>query len=147
MGQSRPSRGSVHHIDLSVSDPNASGPLYDLVLSFLGYQRGKIANDGGVEWDHPGDGFLSIGIVKTKGEGVGRQHDRHSPGLHHLAWGADTREDVDALYGKLKAFGAHILDAPADYLQYNNGRGYYAVFFADPDGIKLEYVWTPTGAV
>jgi hypothetical protein len=34
-----------------------------------------------------------------------------------------------------------VLDAPAEYPQY--GSGYYAVFFADPDGIKLEYVFTP----
>ena len=26
---------------------------------------------------------------------------------------------------------------------YNEGRGYYAVFFADPDGLKLEFVYTP----
>ena len=60
---------------------------------------------------------------------------------------AESREDVDALYGKLKAFGATILDAPAEYPQYNKGDGYYAVFFADPDGLKLEYVWTPCARV
>ena len=43
----------------------------------------------------------------------------------------------------LKDIGAEILDAPADYPQYNGGNGYYAVFFADPDGLKLEYAWTP----
>ena len=46
-------------------------------------------------------------------------------------------------YAALVKFGATILDAPADYPQYNQGKGYYAVFFADPDGLKLEYVWTP----
>jgi len=50
--------------------------------------------------------------------------------------------DVDALYAKLLAFGATILDAPSHYPRYNEGRGYYAIFFADPDGLKLEYVWT-----
>ena len=38
---------------------------------------------------------------------------------------------------------ADVLDAPADYPQYNGGKGYYAVFFADADGLKLEYVFTP----
>jgi catechol 2,3-dioxygenase-like lactoylglutathione lyase family enzyme len=147
MAQRPPSRrGTIHHVDLTVSDPKASGPLYDMVLTFLGYERGKVASDSGAEWDHPGDGFLSIGIVKAKGENAGREHDRYSPGLHHLAWRSDTREDVDALHEKLKTFGANILDAPADYPQYNKGRGYYAVFFADPDGIKLEYAWTPGSA-
>ena len=32
--------------------------------------------------------------------------------------------------------GATILDPAAEYPQYNKGRGYYAVFFADADGLK-----------
>jgi catechol 2,3-dioxygenase-like lactoylglutathione lyase family enzyme len=147
MPQRPPSRrGTIHHVDLTVTDPRVSAPLYDMVLSFLGYQRGKVSDDGATEWNHPDDAFLSIGIVKARGSNAGRKHDRYSPGLHHLAWGSDTREDVDALHEKLKAVGADILDPPADYPQYNQGRGYYAVFFADPDGIKLEYAWTPAGA-
>ena len=39
---------------------------------------------------------------------------------------------------------ADVLDAPADYPQYNKGQGYYAVFSADGDGLKLEYVFTPS---
>jgi len=63
--------------------------------------------------------------------------------LHHLAWRAESRADVDALHQRLLEIGATVLDAPADYPQYNKGRGYYAVFFTDPDGLKLEYVHTP----
>ena len=77
--------------------------------------------------------------------GASRQHDRYSPGLHHLAWRADGREDVDRLHALLVERGAEVLDAPAEYPQYNGGRGYYAVFFADADGLKLEYVFTPPG--
>jgi predicted lactoylglutathione lyase len=57
---------------------------------------------------------------------------------------ARSRADVDALYAKLVSFGATVLDAPAEYPDY--GAGYYAVFFADPDGLKLEYVFTPPEA-
>jgi predicted lactoylglutathione lyase len=59
--------------------------------------------------------------------------------MHHLAFDAESREDVDALHALLVKIGAQVLDAPADYPQY--GSGYYAVFFADPDGLKLEYVF------
>ncbi|MGH7856992.1 MAG: hypothetical protein ACREQY_06630 [Candidatus Binatia bacterium] len=38
--------------------------------------------------------------------------------------------------------GIEILDPPAEYPQYAPA-GYYAVFFADPDRVKLEYVYTP----
>jgi glyoxylase I family protein len=54
---------------------------------------------------------------------------------------AASREDVHALHALLVRIGAKILDAPAEYPQY--GAGYYAVFFADPDGLKLEYVHKP----
>jgi glyoxylase I family protein len=58
--------------------------------------------------------------------------------------GMPGREDVDRLYQLLLAMGARILDAPADYPDY--GAGYHAVFFADPDGLKLEFVhWPATG--
>ena len=70
-----------------------------------------------------------------------RRHDRYSCGLHHLAWVAQSREDVDHLYELLVGIGATILDPPADYPHYRDG--YYALFFADPDGLKLEFVHTP----
>lgn len=132
----------IHHVDLSIRDIAAAEPFYELVLGHIGYRKGKPYPRGGGEWDLT-DG-TSIGISPTKGDNADRAHDRYSSGLHHLAWAATSREDVDALHAKLVTFGAAILDAPADYPQYNGGRGYYAVFFADPDGLKLEYVFTPS---
>lgn len=133
----------VHHVDLSIRNIAAAEPLYDLVLTHMGYRKGKPYPQGGGEWDQP-DGS-SIGIRPTTGHNADRAHDRYSSGLHHLAWRAESRADVDALHAKLVAFGAMILDEPAEYPQYNP-KGYYAVFFADPDGLKLEYVWTPPSA-
>jgi hypothetical protein len=52
---------------------------------------------------------------------------------------------VDRLYARLVEIGAIIVDPPAEYPEY--GAGYYAVFFADPDGRKLEYVFTPRPAL
>ena len=131
----------VHHVDLSIRNVAAAEPLYDLVLTQIGYVKGKPYPDGGGEWDLA-DG-TSIGIRPTTGANAAREHDRYSSGLHHLAWSAPSRADVDALHARLVAFGATILDPPAEYPRYNGGRGYYAVFFADPDGLKLEYVFTP----
>ena len=134
-------RGTIHHLDLTVRDPWASRSFYAAVLGFMGY-REVADHDRGYDYDRVGpDGFCSIGIMKAQGPNAGRAHDRYSPGLHHVAWTAESRADVDALYGLLQEIGAEILDAPADYPQY--GAGYYAVFFADPDGLKLEYVFKP----
>jgi len=58
--------------------------------------------------------------------------------VHH---GANERAHVDALHRELLAHGATILDPPREYPEYVSG--YYAVFFADPDGMKLELVHIP----
>jgi len=135
-------RGLVHHIDLTVTDKERSRTFYDAVLGFLGYRR-SADYDHGSDWDREGGPFHSIGIIEAHGPGAARTHDRYAPGLHHLAWTAGSRDDVDALHDLLRSIGATILDAPADYPRY--GPTYYAVFFADPDGLKLEFVFGATG--
>lgn len=132
-------RGWVHHIDLTVSDLDRSGPFYDAVLGFLGYRRGQ-EGESWIDWDMDAPHCApSVAIRLARSD---RRHDRYACGLHHLAWVADSRADVDRLHELLVGIGATILDRPADYPQYR--AGYYAVFFADPDGLKLEFVHTPT---
>jgi catechol 2,3-dioxygenase-like lactoylglutathione lyase family enzyme len=134
-------RGTIHHLDLSVRDPGASRGFYAAVLGFMGY-REVADHDRGFDYDlATPQGFCSIGIMRAVGPHAERAHDRYSPGLHHVAWTADSREDVDRLHGLLQEIGAQVLDPPAEYPRY--GEGYYAVFFADPDGLKLEYVFKP----
>jgi catechol 2,3-dioxygenase-like lactoylglutathione lyase family enzyme len=134
-------RGGFHHVDLTVKDPKASRAFYDAVLGFMGYRRVKDF-DIGFEYELAlPNQTLSIAILTARGPNAARPHDRYAPGLHHVAWAAHSREDVDSMHELLRGIGATILDAPAHYPQYSPG--YYAVFFADPDGLKLEYVFTP----
>ena len=135
-------RGFIHHLDLTVREPRESCDFYDAVLGHMGYRLVR-EDERGFDWElqAPGAGFASIGIMRASAAGRGLRHDRYSPGLHHTAFTASSRADVDALHKLLRRIGATVLDPPADYPQYGNG--YYAVFFADPDGIKLEYVFTP----
>ena len=139
MTDANANRGAVHHIDLSVSDVAAARRVYGPVLEFLGYTMVKDRPDG-CEWDLQGrEPFgASIGIrVATSGGG----HDRYAPGLHHLAWRVESRQAVDAAHALLVEHGIPVLDPPAHYPQYSGD--YYAVFFADPDGLKLEIVHAP----
>jgi glyoxylase I family protein len=136
-------RGDLHHIDLTVSDVGASFVLYDGVLRALGYHNER-KNENRADWILVTPlGEHSVGIVRANAGSVNRHHDRYSPGLHHLAWSVDARSDVDKMHDVVKQLGAQVLDPPADYPQYNRGRGYYAFFFADRDGLKLECVYTP----
>jgi catechol 2,3-dioxygenase-like lactoylglutathione lyase family enzyme len=136
-------RGAIHHIDLSVRDPKTARPFWEAVLGFLGYRVSTQYDDGGYDFDAGtrGGAFCSIGIRSASGPYADRVHDRYSSGLHHLAWNAASREDVDALHALLQRIGATILDPPAHYPEYSEG--YYAVFFADPDGLKLEFCFVP----
>ena len=129
-------RGVVHHIDLTVSDVAASAPFYEALLGFLGYTRVKQEPTLHV-WDLIRDDMV-VGGFALRAARSERRHDRYSAGLHHLAFHAADRADVDGAYALMKERGATIFDAPAEYPQY--GAGYYAVFVADPDGLKLEVV-------
>lgn len=134
-------RGGIHHVDLTVTDAHASRAFYESVLGFMGYRLSD-SYPHGYDFDlRTPDSFCSIGIRNASGPNARREHDRYTNGLHHMAWLAESRADVDAMHAHLLSIGAHVLDAPADYPQY--GPGYYAVFFADPDGLKLEYVFKP----
>lgn len=137
-----PIRGGLHHIDLNVTDLAAAQRVYGPVLEFLGYTRVKDA--GGFEWDLrvPGDGRgASLGLRQCDPAEAAHAHRRYAPGLHHLAWRAASRDDVDRLYALLVERGITVLDPPAHYPEYSGD--YYAVFFEDPDGMKLEVVHAP----
>lgn len=129
-------RGVVHHIDLTVRDLAASAPFYEALLGFLGYVRVKQEAALHV-WDLARDGRV-FGAVALRAARSQSPHDRYTAGLHHLAFHAADRADVDRAHALMKAKGATILDAPSEYPQY--GAGYYSVFLADPDGLKLEVV-------
>jgi glyoxylase I family protein len=67
-------------------------------------------------------------------------YDRYAIGLHHLAFGVQSREIVDERAAWLREQGAEIESEPREY---DYVPGYYAVFFHDPDGLKLEIVHKP----
>lgn len=134
-------RGGFHHIDLNVSDLAAARAVYGPVLEFLGYRCVKDDSQG-CEWDLAGEGRgASLGLKPCDPALKDLRHRRYAPGLHHLAWRAASRDDVDRLHAVLVEQGVTILDPPALYPEYSGD--YYALFFEDPDGIKLELVHAP----
>lgn len=126
--------GAIHHIALTVSDMEQSEAFYNKLLGFMGYEQGE-KTEQLILW---ASSCSAITISPAKQH---RKCDRYSPGLHHLAFSADRREDVDKLYQELIQQQVTILDPPAEY---DYLPGYYAIYFLDPDGIKLELAYTPT---
>ena len=62
--------------------------------------------------------------------------DRHLN--NHVAFEAESRELVDACWEWVLGQGTATESPPKEFPHYVEG--YYAVFFYDPDGIKLEIV-------
>jgi catechol 2,3-dioxygenase-like lactoylglutathione lyase family enzyme len=130
----------VHHVDLVVSSILRSLPFYRDLLAPLGWHRvGEVEGERGETiWYFSGPGS-SIGLreVQTRQDGA---YDRYRVGLHHLALEAPSRSSVDERADWLRAQGVEIESGPEEYSYLP---GYYAVFFYDPDGMKLEILHVP----
>ena len=85
-----------------------------------------------------GPGVGGIGLREAQSEEG--PYDRYSLGLHHLCIRVSSREVVDERAAWLREWGAEIESGPKEY---GYRPGYYAVFFYDPDGIKLELMHVP----
>ena len=125
-----PSKYSASSIyDLSVSDLTRSVDFYERILPALGFRW--LADDpDNVRWANAG---LTIGLRAADSTQRGTAFNRYRAGLHHVAFKALSRADIDRFHRFLVQAEVTILDAPAEYPQY--GDGYYAMFFADPDGM------------
>ena len=86
---------------------------------------------------------MTVGLRERQSDAHGPPYDRYALGVHHVAFAASSREEVDACAERLREAGAQIESEPREY---DYAPGYYAVFFRDPDGIKLEVVHMPPRA-
>ena len=134
----------IDHIQITVKDIATAVSFYDRFLPLLGFNvhtRSSATIEKHdfhvVEYKHP---RLCFAITSPRGAFRNDDVHRRKPGsLHHLAFRVDSRDEVDELHARLKAFGANIVAPPRHYPEYTPA-GYYAVFFKDPDGIKYEVV-------
>jgi glyoxylase I family protein len=129
----------VHHVDLVVSSIERSLPFYRDLLAPLGFHRvSEVEGERGETIWYLGGLGTAIGLRQAQSESPA--YDRYAVGLHHLALEAYSRAVVDERAEWLRAHGAEIESGPEEY---DYIPGYYAVFFYDPDGIKLEIVHVP----
>jgi catechol 2,3-dioxygenase-like lactoylglutathione lyase family enzyme len=118
------------HVKLAVKDFKKSKEFYSLLFKQLEFQQ-VADHETSAAWVTR-EGF---GVWISQAKRTQPAYVFSAPGLHHICFKAKSKEEVDAVYNNLKT-KTHIFDAPAAYLEYSPI--YYAVFFADPDGIKLE---------
>jgi len=140
----RPHRGLLHHQIVVVSDLARSAPFYGALFRYLGYERGD-ASARAEDWKRWDLGTPhEFTLVEVRPELRSVPHVRGAVGQHHhLAFCAADRADVDRLYAEvlvpLERRGlCTVEDPPGECPEYD--AGYYATFFSDPDGLKLEFV-------
>jgi len=129
----------IHHFQIQVSNIDRSGKFYGSLLSRLGFAK-VFETEGMAEWSKKGTRII---VVQCPKRFLPSGFHRKRIGLNHIAFRAESRDEVDSfcraflvpnnipvLYGGAK-----------EWKEYDEG--YYAVYFEDPDRIKLELVYVP----
>ncbi|MEI6728368.1 MAG: VOC family protein [bacterium] len=126
----------VDHITLTVKDFQKSKVLYnELFTNYLGGQI--VLNEVDVFGVRFASNFM-LEIVPENPEFKDSKFDRQQVGLHHFALELENKEAVDKVYQKLLELKVEILDEPQFYPEYDDG--YYAVFWQDLNGFKMEFM-------
>jgi len=132
-------KSSLYHIQLNISDAKVSLPFYKDLLGYLGY---RIVDESE---EHIGayNGSFTFWIIETEKKYKDDSFHRKSTGINHFALRVSSKEEVDQFVNEfleprnIKA----LYNGPKEHPEYKDG--YYAVFFEDPDRIKLEVVYIP----
>jgi catechol 2,3-dioxygenase-like lactoylglutathione lyase family enzyme len=136
----------IDHIEITVRDMSVAAQFYDKLLPLLGFDlatrssaRIEEHEKSVISYEHARLGFAITSPLRAF---AGETINRRKPGsLHHLAFRAPSRAEVDRLHTEIMRIGATIVSAPREYPEYTPA-GYYAFYFKDPEGIKYEIVST-----
>jgi catechol 2,3-dioxygenase-like lactoylglutathione lyase family enzyme len=118
----------IDHMAIGVSDLRASRRFYLAALAPLGFVEQGSWSEGAEEVAF-GPDDLDDFAISTK----------YPPSAGHVAFSADTREQVDAFYDAAIAAGATDNGGPGVRPEYS--AGYYGAFVLDPDGYNVEAVY------
>ena len=119
-------RRRYDHIDLRVRSLAEARPFYETFLPALGFTR-DVRIEGWLQFEAAGaDGVTEFfGVTESP---------RHVANECRIAFWADNPSEVDRLAEIIVRAGARNVEGPG----YHEGPGYYAVFFEDPSGNRLE---------
>ena len=122
----------VDHIFVSVGDLGRSEEFYDRVMAILGFHKGEGTISGDPHLFYYNRQFAYS--LRPAREGT-PGHDPYAPGLHHLCFRVVDEAAVDRAARELREAGIEATE-PRYYPEY--APDYYAIFFEDPDGVRLE---------
>ena len=126
---------AIDHVYVTVSDLDRSQRFYDRVMGALGFRKVARPLAGGDLHVHYFNRITQFTLRPARSKPG--SHDPYSPGLHHFCFRVADRAAVDAAAREIRRRGIDASE-PRDYPEYHDD--YYATFFEDPDGIRLEVV-------
>jgi catechol 2,3-dioxygenase-like lactoylglutathione lyase family enzyme len=126
----------IDHLDLNVSDLQRSREFYEPLLRRLGYTPFD-AGTGWCSFIEPNRRFYLV-LVQTPLDHLHSGFHRKRIGVNHLAFAAPDRVSVDDLHAWL---GERAIVPLYGGPKQMGDR--YAIFFEDPDRLKVEYVHRP----
>jgi catechol 2,3-dioxygenase-like lactoylglutathione lyase family enzyme len=124
----------LHHLEIYVSNLSKSSEFWGWLLTELGYEPYQ-KWDSGFSWKH---GETYIVFVQAEERFLNVPYHRSRVGLNHLAFHAESIVQVNQITTQLREKGVNILYQ--DKHPFAGGDSHYAVFFEDPDRIKVEVV-------
>lgn len=130
---SRPTHGTLHHVELWVPDLSRALASLGWLLEALGYLPFQ-SWDAGRSW-RLGPTYL---VIEQSPALTAEQHDRCRPGLNHLAFHVEDAATVEKLTGNASQHGWHLL-FPERH-PYAGGGQHYAAYLENDDGFEVELV-------
>lgn len=128
-------KSKISHMGINLSSEEKSFPLWKELLEYLEF---KITPDGNHFDASDGHSFLCFTTTKQNYQEP-PFHRKHT-GLNHVAFSVATREEVDIFVREfIKPHSIALLYGGAK--EYDYAKGYYAVYFEDPDRIKIEVAY------
>ena len=126
--------GMLHHVEIYVTDLKRSAEFWSWFLDLLGYTLYQ-------EWDMGKSyklGETYLVFVQVENKHLDQPYHRCKAGLNHLAFHATSRKQVDDITESLRQKEITILYK--DKHPFSGGKDHYAVYFEDPERIKVELV-------
>jgi catechol 2,3-dioxygenase-like lactoylglutathione lyase family enzyme len=125
-------KGVIHHLEIYVSDIEKTRKFWSLLLEELGYKIYQEFNNG---FSYKLDDTYLV-FVKTEDEYLKNGYHRKNIGLNHIAFHGESVENIERIKSILLENNTVFLYE--DRYPYAGGNGYYALFFEDPNRIKVE---------
>lgn len=125
----------MHHIEIYVSNLSKTKEFYSWLLVRLGFELFQNWEQG---FSYKKDGFYLV-FVQTKDKYIDNGYNRCNIGLNHLAFSCSSKKEIDTIREHLVQKGTKILYD--EKYPYAGGSEHYALYFEDPDRIKIEIVF------